>query len=138
MHVFTLNSCYLVLDVKLLSCSVCNAFCCWFSYHTLLELHYEDKWHKTIAAKKQAQDEEISVWEAEYHLDTDLFSDEYPQWEAGGPQCPFILQRMFMHTETMGWKEMEQAIHQDHWQTLPGLDPKADVPTIQVVVFKTT
>ena len=32
-------------------------------------------------------------------LDTDLFLDEYPQWRADGPQCPYILQRMFMHAE---------------------------------------
>ena len=47
-------------------------------YHTLLELHYEDKWHKSIGAKKQAQDEGILVWEVEHHLDADLFLDEYP------------------------------------------------------------
>ena len=36
------------------------------------------------------------------YLDVDLFLDEYPWWEAGGPQCPFILQRMFVHAEIMG------------------------------------
>ena len=78
------------------------------------------------------------MWEAEHHLDMDLFLDKYPQWEAGGPQCPFILQRMFMHAKTMGQKEMEQAIHQCHQQALPGLDTKADVPAAQLVGFKTT
>ena len=92
-------------------CSVCNAFHCCFSYHTLLELHYEEKWHKSIAAKKWAQEVGISVWGVEHCLDADLFLDMYPQWEASGPQCPFILQRMFVHARTTGWKEMEWAIH---------------------------
>ena len=33
---------------------------------------------------------------------------------------------------------MEQAICWGHWQALPSLDAKADVPTIQIVGFKTT
>ena len=117
---------------------MCNAFCCCFSYHTLLELYYEDKWLKLIAAKKWAQDKGILVWEARHHLDMDLFLDEYLWWEASGLQCPFILQGMFMHAETMGQKEREWAIHQGHWQALPRLDTKADVPAIQVMGFKTT
>ena len=78
------------------------------------------------------------MWEVEHCLHADLFLDEYPWWEASGPQFPFMLQRMFMHTETMGQKEMEWAICQGHWQALPGLDTKGDVPTIQVMGFKTT
>ena len=109
---------------------MCNAFCCCFSYHTLLELHYEDKWHKSIAAKKQAKDEGILVREAEHHLDTGFFLDEYLQWEASGPQCPFILQRMFMHTKTMWQKEMEWVIYLGSRQALPRLDAKVDVPAI--------
>ena len=71
-------------------------------FHALLEVHYEDKWHKLIVAKKQAQDEGISVWDVECHLDADLFLDKYPWWEVSGPQCPFMLQRMFVHAKTMG------------------------------------
>ena len=89
--------------------------------------------NKSIAAKKQAQDERIWVWEAEHHLDVDLFLDEYPQWEASGPQCPFILQRMFVHAKTMEQKEMEWAICQGHQQAFPGLDTKADVHTARVM-----
>ena len=33
---------------------------------------------------------------------------------------------------------MEWAIHQGHWQALPRLDAKADVPAIQLMGFKTT
>ena len=59
-----------MLDVQLLGCNLCNVFCCCFSYHALLELHYADKWHKMAATKKQAQEEGIPVWEAEHHLDS--------------------------------------------------------------------
>ena len=45
--------------------TVCNAFCCYFGYHALLELHYTDKWHKLVAAKKWAQEEGVSVKEVE-------------------------------------------------------------------------
>ena len=62
-------------------------FCC-LSYHGLLELHYTDKWHKSVAAKELAQEVGIPVWEAECCLDTDLFLDEYPQWGADSPQHP--------------------------------------------------
>ena len=82
-----------------------NVFHCCFSYHALLELHYTDKWHKMVTVKKWAQEEGISLWEAECCLDSDLFLDEYPQWRADGPQHPYILQRMFVHVEVVGWKE---------------------------------
>ena len=91
-----------------------------------------------MATKKWAQDEAILVWEVEHCLDVDLFLDEYPWWEASGPQCPFILQRMFVHAKTTGQKEMEWAICQGCQQVLPGLDAKADIPAIQVMGFKTT
>ena len=82
---------YLMLDVQLLGCNLCNAFYCCFSYHSWLELHYVDKRHKMATPKKWAQEEGIPVWEAECHLDSELFLDEYPRWRADGPQHPFIL-----------------------------------------------
>ena len=68
-----------------LGCNLCNAFCCCFSYHALLEMHYINKWHKMAATKKWAQEEAISVQEAECLLDSKLFLDEYPRWKADGP-----------------------------------------------------
>ena len=103
-----------------------------------MELHYEDKLHKLIVSKKQAQDEGIAVWEVEDCLDTDLFLDEYPWWEDGGPQCSFLLQNMFMDAKRIGQKEMELVICWGCWQALPRLDAKADVPAIQLMGFKTT
>ena len=45
---------------------------------------------------------------------------------------------MFAHAKITGWKEIEWAIHCGHWQSYPGLIAKAEVPTIQLVGFKTT
>ena len=52
----------------------------------------------------------LSIREAEHCLDAELFLDEYPQWEVGGPYCPIILQRMFMHATEVGQKEAERFI----------------------------
>ena len=43
------------------------------------------------AAKKWAQEEGISMREAEQYLDSENFLDEYPRWRADGPQRPCIL-----------------------------------------------
>ena len=104
----------------------------------LLELHYSHKWNKSAAAKKRAQAEGISVWEVEQCLDTDLFLDENLQWEASSPHQSVILQGMFAHVETAGWKEIKWAIHCGYWQSYPGLNDKVEVPAIQLVGFKTT
>ena len=70
-------------------------------------------------AKKQAQEEGILVQEAECHLDSELFLDEYPRWRADGPQCPCILQGMFAYAEEAGWKEHEQTICRGYQQLVP-------------------
>ena len=64
------------------------------------------------ATKKQAQEEGIPVWEAECHLDSELFLNEYSRWRADVPQCPCILQRMFAYAEEAGCKECKQTIYQ--------------------------
>ena len=117
--------------------NISDTLCCYSSYHTLLELHPTNKWNKTAAAKRQVQREGISVRVAEWHLDADLFLDEYPRWEAGDPQCPYHLQAMFVYAKAARWKEYEQAIHQGHQQSSPGLDTEAEVPAIQLIEFKT-
>ena len=94
-----------MLDVQLLGCNLCNTLCCCFSYHTLLELHYVDKWHRMAATKKRAQEEGIPVQEAECCLDSKLFLDEYPRWSADGPQHSGILQRMFTYAKEVGQKK---------------------------------
>ena len=60
-----------------------------------------------VATKKQAQEEGISVLEADSCLHSELFLNEYPRWRADGPQCPYILQRMLAYAKEVGWKEEE-------------------------------
>ena len=76
--------------------------------------------------------------EVEQCLDADLFLDKYPQWKAGGPQCPVILQGMFAHAEMAGQKDYEWTIDHSCWQSYPGLYAKVEGPAIQLVGFKTS
>ena len=106
-------------------------------YHALWELHFGDKLHKFLTAKEWAREEGLSVLEAEHHLDTKLFLDEYPRWDVGGLHCLLILQRMFVHAANEGQKEAEGFICQGYWCTLPSPNPEADVSTIQIVGYWT-
>ena len=90
-------------------------------------------------AREQAREAGLSIREAEHWLNTKLFLDEYPRWGIKGPHCPIILHSMFLHTAEEGWKEAERFIcHWGWWQTLPRPDPKADIPTIQLVGYWTS
>ena len=75
-----------------------------FSYHTLVDLHCESQITKTAMAKKLVRETGVSVREAERRLNAYLFLDEIPQWESGGPHCPYLLQEMFTQAENAGWK----------------------------------
>ena len=67
-----------------------------------------------------------------------IFLDKYPRWDAGGPCCPLILQRMFMHAAKEGQKEAERFINWGHWHILPRPNPEVDVPAIQIVGYQTS
>ena len=84
------------------------------------------------------QEEGISVWEADCHLNSKLFLNEYPRWRADSPQHPYILQQMFAHAEEVGKKEQEQVICQgcQHW--VPREDAEVKTSAIQMVGFWTT
>ena len=43
-----------------------------------------------------------------------------------------------MHAEVVGQKECEQSICQGHWLLVPRATTEAEVPTIQMVGFRTT
>ena len=80
----------------------------------------------------------ISVREAERCINADLFLDEYPRWESGGPHYPYILQQMFAHIETAGQKEHDCAICWGCQQPLPEWDASVETPTVELVGYKTT
>ena len=77
-------------------------FCCPFSYHGLLELWYGDKRKKTLTAKEWASREGLSIREMEQCMDTEMFLDKYPHWEAEGLHHPLILQEMFLQAIHLG------------------------------------
>ena len=63
---------------------------------------------QVLATKEWAKEGRLSIWEAECHLDAELFLDEYLQWEVGGTHHLFILQRIFVHANEAGQKENEE------------------------------
>ena len=80
-----------------------------------------------------AQEEGISVWEAERQLNADAFLDEYPWWECHGLHCLFLLYRMFLHAVATGRKEYDQAIFQGWWQPMPEQDLEAEPSAIELI-----
>ena len=91
---------------------------------------------QVLAAKEQAKEGELSIWEAEHFLDAELFLDEYPRWDVRGLHCPFILQGMFVHAAECGLKEAERLIYHGHWQGLPKPGSGVDVTAIQLVGYQ--
>ena len=77
--------------------------------------------------------EGLSVREMEYHMDVEMFLEGHGGWEVGRPHCPVILHEMFQHATEQGQKKAEHMICWGHQHSLPKLDPKADVSTIQLV-----
>ena len=86
-----------------------------------------------MAAKEEAKKGVMSLREEEHCMDAEMFLDEYPLWEVGGPHCPIILQGMFVQAEELGWKEVERLICRGLWHGLLRLDSEVDVPSIQLV-----
>ena len=72
-------------------------FCCLFSYPSLLELHYGGRMRKSQTAREQAREVGLSIREAEWRIDAELFLDEYPRRELGAPHQSVILHKIFLH-----------------------------------------
>ena len=111
----------------------CIIFCCLFSYHSLLELHYGKKHEKALITKEWVNAEDLSVRETEHHMDMDMFLGRYDGWKVGSPHHHVILHKMFQYTREQGWKKAEQMICCGHQPSLPKLDLKADVAAIWLV-----
>ena len=69
---------------------------------------------KSQTAREQAMEVGLSVREAEWRIDAELFLNEYPRWELGAPHQSVILHEMFLHTAEQGQQEAERLIHQGH------------------------
>ena len=120
------------------SCTVSDAYCCCFSYHTLFDFRYNHQVGKTTAAKKLGAEKGISVWEAERRLDAKLFLDEIPKWEASRLHHLFLFQRMFAHAEAMGLKEYHHRICHGHWQPLSERDLWVGASAMEMLTLETT
>ena len=55
---------------------IVSYFCCLFSYHSLLELHYGDRMNKSQTTREQAIEVGLSFREAEQRLGAKLFLDK--------------------------------------------------------------
>ena len=66
---------------------------------------------KTWEAHRMAEQVGLSYREAKWVVESDLFLDEYPQWDLGSPHWSVILHEMFLHMESRGQKEAEQMCH---------------------------
>ena len=58
-------------------------------------------------AHHQAEEEGLSMREAERVIKSEIFLDEYPLWELGTPHWTVILHEMFLHATEQGQKEVE-------------------------------
>ena len=85
-------------------------FYCFFSYSTLLELHYRGRVQRSRVAWEQAKEMGTSVRESEHRVDVELFLNKYPRWELGTPHQSVILHEMFLHAGKRGWKEAEHMV----------------------------
>ena len=77
---------------------------------TLLSLRYRDPVQRTQVAWDFAEENDMSIHEAEHQFDIGLFLDEYPRWDLGTQHRAIILHEMFLHATNRGWKEAEQMI----------------------------
>ena len=67
------------------------------SYLALLTLRYGDRMEKSWVTHHQVEEEGLSIREVERVIESEMFLDEYPQWELGTPHQTVILHEMFHH-----------------------------------------
>ena len=96
-------------------------------------LKYGSKRGKSLAAKGQAARDSLSAWETEWLMDVELFLEGQARWEADSLHHLMMLHKMFQHASEQEQKEAECMVHSGHQHGLPKLDPKAEVPIIQLV-----
>ena len=103
-----------------------------------MELHYSDKWNKSAAAKRQAHAEGIPVWEMEQCLDVGCLPGWVPLVGGWQPPVPCYPTRdvctCWDNRAEGNWMGYLLAAASKH---TPGLNTKLEVPTIQLVGFKT-
>ena len=109
-----------------------------FSYATLLALQYGDRVQRTWAVQDHAEENDISIREAECQIDIGLFLDKYPQWGLGTPHQSVLLHEMFLHATNRGWKEAECMVHWGHQGNIYDSDSKGDQSATELVGYHTS
>ena len=66
-------------------------------------------------------------------MDVDLFLEAQDHWAEDSPHHLVILHEMFLHATSKGQKEVERVIHRGWWQHMPWLDPRVDLPAVQLI-----
>ena len=117
---------------------IVSYFCCFFSYHSLLELHYGDRMHKSQTAREQAIEIGLSFREPEQRLDAKLFLNKYHRWELRAPRWSVILHEKFLHAAKQGQEEAERFICQGHQGSLPRPDSEADQSAMKLVGYRSS
>ena len=108
-------------------------FYCFFSYPSLLKLHYGGRLKKSQTTRECTRETGLLVRETEWRIDAELFLNEHPRWELGAPHQSIILLEMFLHTAEWGWKEAERLICWGHWGSMSRLNLEADLSTMELV-----
>ena len=106
------------------------------SYLALLTLRYGNRMEKSWVAHCWAEEEGLSIREAERVIESEMFLDEYPQWELGTPHQTVILHEMFLHAAEWGWKEAECMCHWGHQSHILEPDPEADQSAMELVGYQ--
>ena len=98
-------------------------------------LGYGDRMEKSWVTCYRAEEEGLSLREAERVIESKLFLDKYPQWGLGTPHCSVILHEMFLHAAGWGQKETEHMCHQGCQSSIPELNPEADQSAMELVGY---
>ena len=106
-----------------------------FSYTALLSLRYRDQVQRTWVAWDFAEENDMSIHEAEHQIDIRLFLDEYPRWELGTPHRAIILHKMFLHATDRGQKEVEWMVCQGHCGSVYDHGSEADQSAMELVGY---
>ena len=100
-------------------------------------LNYGDRMEKTQEAHWVAEQEGLSYREAKWVLESNLFLDEYPQWDLGSPHWSVILHEMFLHAESRGQKEAECMCHQGCQSHVREPNSEEDQSTLHLIGYHT-
>ena len=83
-----------------------------------------------------AEEEGLSIREAERVIKSEMFLDEYPWWELGTPHWTVILHEMFLHAMEQGWKEAECMCCRGCQSCIPEPNPKVDQSAMELVGYQ--